>query len=161
MEWNVPKYENSVGGNYVCREKLGVGVGNHTYSLGRHISLLINAYLKEKKGKKNREGGRKGMEGKRGRKRQKETSKWMTASHLGACNLSRATQSLSLNVCSKRPLPIDPDRAIWPQVFSLAPKYPSRLGLCQKLQKNSALQLCGPCEFKAEEGGWVSCLFCH
>lgn len=58
----------------MCREKSGEG-GNHTYSLERHISLLINAYLKEKKGKKNREGGRKGMEGKRGRKRQKETSK--------------------------------------------------------------------------------------
>ena len=37
-------------------------------------------------------------------------------------------------------------------MFSLAPKYPSCLGLCQKLPKNSALQLCGPCEFKAGEG---------
>ena len=102
-------------GGIMCAEKRG---WNHTYSLGnkynRHISLLINAYLKEKKERKTgREGVRKGTEGKRGRKRQ-ETSKWTTASHLRACHLSRATQALNLNVCSKRPLPIDTGRAIWP-----------------------------------------------
>jgi len=60
----------------MCAEKRG---WNHTYSLGnkynRHISLLVNAYLKEKKERKTgREEGReqKEKEAERDRKPQNE-----------------------------------------------------------------------------------------
>lgn len=43
----------------MCAERKSGGAGIATYSLGRHISLLINAYLKEKKERKiGREEGR-------------------------------------------------------------------------------------------------------
>ena len=41
--------------------------------------------------KKEKQGGREEGKGRKERQRQKETSKWMTASHRGACNPSRAT----------------------------------------------------------------------